>query len=748
MGSASLRTSQGSFLLRRLRIIPIVLVLSITAGNIAAEHPRESTPSSHSAKRQEIAMPANRLIHEKSPYLLQHANNPVQWYAWSEEAFDAARREDKPIFLSIGYATCHWCHVMERESFEDPEAARQLNEAFISIKVDREERPDVDAVYMTVCQMMTGSGGWPLTIVMTPDKKPFFAATYLPKETRFGRMGLVDLAIRIQHLWQNDRQKILDSASVVTEHLGGAFLFSPGDDPQEDILKNAFRQIKSEFDPKEGGFGSAPKFPTPHRLSFLLRYHRRTENPSALSMVQQTLHAMRRGGIWDHVGFGFHRYSTDSQWLLPHFEKMLYDQALLAIVYLEAYQLTRDPVFRETGEHIFEYVLRDMTSPEGAFFTAEDADSEGEEGKFYVWTREEFRHVMGSKPADEWANTLRVTREGNFLDEATHQRTGANIIYWPDAPAAMADALHISEDAFQRTWSQLRKDLFHRREQRIRPLRDDKILTDWNGLMVAALAYGAWVTGNTAYGDAAHRAAGFVLTKMRRDDGGLWHRYRDGEAGIPGLADDYAFFITGLLNLYPARFDAQILKAAVDLQDRMITDFWDAGQGGFFVTDANQKDLPVRPKELYDGAAPSANSAALGNLVVLSRLTGDPRWEKQAAALARAFDGTIRRQPSGFTHFLSGLNALLGTGTEVVIAGEETSADTQDMLRVIQSRFAPELAILLKTPQNQEQLPIIAPFTESLHPVDGKATAYVCTNFSCDRPITSPAKLEQRLSQP
>jgi len=735
-------------MLRPQRIIPTVLIFVLTIGLAVAEHRNGSTRASPPVEPQETAMTPNRLINEKSPYLLQHAYNPVKWYPWSEAAFEAARREDKPIFLSIGYATCHWCHVMERESFEDPEAARHLNDTFISIKVDREERPDVDAVYMTVSQMMTGSGGWPLTIVMTPDKKPFFAATYLPRETRFGRMGLIDLSLRIQTLWQNDRQKILDSAGVVTGHLDNAFSFSSGENPRRDILENAFRQIKSEFDPKEGGFGSAPKFPTPHRLSFLLRYNSHSDNPSALAMVQQTLRAMRRGGIWDHVGYGFHRYSTDGQWVLPHFEKMLYDQALLALAYLEAYQLTKDPEFRETAEKIFEYVLRDMTSREGAFFTAEDADSEGEEGKFYVWTRAEFEEVMGGNTADQWAETLQVTPEGNFLDEATHQRTGANIIYWPDDPAAMAGQLGLSDTVFSRQWDELRQNLFRRREKRVRPLRDDKILTDWNGLMIAALAYGARVTGNPVYAEAAHRAARFFLTQMRDTDGRLQHRYRDGHAGIPALADDYAFFISGLLHLYLARFDVSDLTAALELQDLMIKDFWDTGNGGFYMTDALHRDLPVRPKELYDGALPSANSAALGNLVLLSRLTGDPRWETQAAALAAAFDGSVRRHPSAFTQFLSGLDILLSAGNEVVITGEESGADTRALLGVIHARFAPKLAVLLKTPQNQEQLKRLAPFTESLTRKGGKATAYVCTNFSCDLPITSPEKLERRLSGP
>jgi len=693
-------------------------------------------------------MTPNRLITEKSPYLLQHATNPVRWYPWSDEAFEAARREDKPIFLSIGYATCHWCHVMERESFEDPETARHLNDTFVSIKVDREERPDVDAVYMAVCQMMTGSGGWPLTIIMTPDKKPFFAATYLPKTTRMGRMGLVDLSLRIQNLWQKDREKILESAGVITGHLNTAFLFSAGEEPRRDILENAFRQIKSEFDPKEGGFGSAPKFPTPHRLSFLLRYYGQNDNASALTMVRETLQAMRRGGIWDHVGYGFHRYSTDAQWLLPHFEKMLYDQALLAIAYLEAYQITKDPLFRDTAEKIFEYVLRDMTSQESAFFTAEDADSEGEEGKFYVWTRAEVEEVMGDTTADQWSKVIGVTPEGNFLDEATHQRTGANIIYWPNPPAAMAAQLKLSDAEFSRQWEQLRQNLFHRRKTRVHPLRDDKILTDWNGLMIAALAYGARVSGNAMYGEAADRAARFFLTRMRNADGRLWHRYRDGEAGIPALAADYAFLITGLLHLYLARFEVSTLTAALELQELMVEDFWDTDQGGFYMTDGRREDLPVRPKELYDGALPSANSASLGNLVLLSRLTGDPRWENRAAELFSAFGGSIQRHPSAFTHLMSGLNMLLDGGTEVVVIGDEAEADTRAMLRVLHSRFGPNLAILLKTPQNEQQLQVLAPFTESLGRADGKATVFVCTNFSCDRPITSPETLEEKLQTP
>ncbi|MBT8371569.1 MAG: thioredoxin domain-containing protein, partial [Deltaproteobacteria bacterium] len=411
-------------------------------------------------------MSPNHLINEKSPYLIQHAHNPVDWHPWSDETFAKAKADHKPIFLSIGYATCHWCHVMEKESFEDQEAAKYLNDTFVCIKVDREERPDIDAVYMAACQMLTGSGGWPLSIFMTPEKKPFFAATYLPKRSRAGRAGLIDICQQVQNLWQNQIEKVEDSAVSIASNLGRAFAFEAADQPDESLLDLAFKRIRSGFDPQYGGFEPAPKFPTPHRLLFMLRCYHRSGDSNALDMVHKTLTAMRRGGIWDHVGFGFHRYSTDERWLVPHFEKMLYDQALIATAYLEAYQITKEALFAETAEDIFTYVLRDMTSTEGAFYSAEDADSEGEEGKFYVWTTEEFSSVLRNENIQRWETILRLSPEGNFADEATRQKTGANILHLTAPLSKWAQKFDLPLDQLEGEWHRIRDRLYHARKKR------------------------------------------------------------------------------------------------------------------------------------------------------------------------------------------------------------------------------------------------------------------------------------------
>jgi uncharacterized protein YyaL (SSP411 family) len=582
-------------------------------------------------------MSPNHLINEKSPYLIQHAHNPVDWHPWTDETFAKAGAENKPIFLSIGYATCHWCHVMEKESFEDQEAAGYLNDTFVCIKVDREERPDIDAVYMAACQMLTGSGGWPLSIFMTPDKKPFFAATYLPKNSRAGRAGLIDICRQVKKLWLDDIQKVATSADSIAGSLHRAFEFTAADEPDASLLENAYRKIKPAFDPQSGGFEPAPKFPTPHRLLFLMRYYHRSKDSQALDMVQKTLTAMRLGGIWDHIGFGFHRYSTDSRWLLPHFEKMLYDQAMIATAYLEAYQITKDPLLAETAEDIFTYVLRDMTSPEGAFYSAEDADSEGEEGKFYVWSTEEFNRVLANEDPQRWEPILRLSPEGNFMDEATRQKTGANIIHLTAPLKKWAQKIDVSEDQIETDWTRIRDQLFRAREHRIHPLKDDKILTDWNGLMIAALALGARILNKPEYESAARKAADFVLQKMQDESGRLYHRYRDGELAVDAHAGDYAFLIHGLLNLYQTSYDLALAEKAQAFQQKMIANFWDEANGGFFSTPGGSVELPVRPKELYDGAIPSANSVALFNLLLLSRLTGDAKWEERAQSQIRAF---------------------------------------------------------------------------------------------------------------
>ncbi len=515
-----------------------------------------------SLERERLTKP-NRLIHEKSPYLLQHAYNPVDWYPWGEEAFERARQLDRPVFLSIGYSTCHWCHVMEKESFEDLEVAASMNDTFVAIKVDREERPDIDHLYMTVCQMITGGGGWPLNLVLTPDKKPFFAGTYFPKYTRYGRIGMLDLSRRIKELWAHDRATIMGSAEKVLSALNQIPNEVSGDPLDETVLARAYRELEQRFDKRFGGFGTAPKFPTAHNILFLFRYWHRTRTRKALEMALETLKHMSLGGIHDHVGFGFHRYSTDEQWLVPHFEKMLYDQAMLAIAFVEAFQITHDEEYKRAAEKIFQYVLRDMTAPNGGFYSAEDADSEGEEGKFYTWSWDEIEQNLDPEEFQIVHRIFNITREGNYREEASGEITGRNILHVNGPIETTAHAMGLPLETVQRVLEQARQKLFSIRSKRIRPHKDDKILTDWNGLMVAALAKAARACGNEQYSIAAARAADFILETMRAENGHLLHRYRDNQAAITSTIDDYAFFIWGLINLYEAVFDDKYLSAAV-----------------------------------------------------------------------------------------------------------------------------------------------------------------------------------------
>jgi uncharacterized protein len=676
-------------------------------------------------------MSPNLLIHEKSPYLLQHAHNPVDWHPWSEKTFARANAENKPVFLSIGYSTCHWCHVMEKESFEDKEVAGYLNDAFICIKVDREERPDIDAVYMAACQMLTGRGGWPLNLFLTPDRKPFFAATYLPKNSRFGRSGLIELCQQVKNVWTSQTAKVTESATSIADNLHRVFSFSSADEPDESLLDLAYDQIRRTYDPQKGGFEPAPKFPTPHRLLFLLRCYHRTGEPKALEMVENTLSAMRLGGIWDHVGFGFHRYSTDKNWLLPHFEKMLYDQALIAIAYLESFQITKNPLYARTAEEIFTYVQRDMTSSEGAFFSAEDADSEGEEGKFYVWTVDEFRKEIDDDRADMWERILRLSPEGNFRDEATGQTSGTNILHLTVPLNKWVKSYDVDPEELEKDWEKIRNRLFNAREKRVHPLKDDKILTDWNGLMIAALAIGARVLDKPQYAEAARKAVQFILSKMKGDNGRIFHRFRDGELAVHAQAADYAFLIYGLISLYQATFDLTYAEDAVNLQKSMMNEFWDDENGGFFTTEKANDELPVRPKELYDGAIPSANSVAFYNLLCLSRLTGNPKWEEKAQVHLRAFSGTIKAQPTASTFFLTGLDFALRPGQEIVITGEPEEADVHKLLSTLNFHFMPNKVTLVKSDQNADRLTRFAGFTDALAVIKGETTAHICKNGSC-----------------
>jgi uncharacterized protein len=684
----------------------------------------------------------NRLAGEQSPYLLQHAANPVDWHPWDDEAFELARAGDKLIFLSIGYSTCHWCHVMERESFEDEQVAELMNRAFVSIKVDREERPDLDSVYMNVCTMLTGSGGWPLTIIMTPDRRPFFAATYLPKESRFGRMGMIDLVPAVEKLWKSDRDRALDSAKKIVEGLktlvpaGRAELDEP-------IVRSAYQQFRQSFDRSHGGFGRAPKFPSPQNLLFLLGYARTSGEQEPLKMVASTLRAMRFGGIWDHVGFGFHRYSTDGQWLLPHFEKMLYDQAMLAISCLESYQASGDGLFSRTAREIFAYLERDMLAPEGAFYSAEDADSEGVEGKFYVWTLDEFKLTLGSEDADLWAKVLGLSSDGNFFEEATGKRTGENILYPERTFGKWAVELGMGEDELWTRWETVREKLLSARAERVRPGRDDKVLADWNGMAIAALAMGGRILGDGRYARMAAEAARFILDAMRAPDGSLLHRYRNGQAGIEGHADDYAYMAWGLLELYQWDFDPAWLEEALGLTRRMVREFWDDEHGGLYLA-SGREDLPVRPKEFFDGPYPSANSVALHNMIWLSRYTGDPELERQARDIAAAAAPTVTAHPAGYPHLLSGFARLIHPGKEVVVAGGEDPA-TEALLAVATGQ--PDTAVLLKTERHAPALERLAPFTSEMRMVGGQPMAYLCSAGSCRQPVTDAEELRRMLEE-
>jgi uncharacterized protein YyaL (SSP411 family) len=684
---------------------------------------------------------ANRLFQEKSPYLLKHAHNPVDWYSWGEEAFRRARDEDKPIFLSVGYTTCHWCNVMEEECFSDPEAAALMNTAFVSVKVDREERPDIDAVYMAVCQMLTGAGGWPLTVIMTPEKKPFFAGTYFPKHSRFGRIGMMELIPRVQELWKGEREKVDASAEKITASLERVSENEPGGELDQDVLHAAYRSLKSTFDPEHGGFGKSPKFPIPHNLRFLLRYWRRTGEGEALSMVEKTLRAMRRGGMYDQLGFGFHRYSTEREWLVPHFEKMLYDQALLSMAYTEAYRATGKEAYAEVIREILHFVEKEMTSPEGAFHSAWSADSEGEEGRFYLWTEKQIRAVLQEREAELVVKALNIESGGNYVDEMRGERTGDNILHLKKPLREVAEELGVSEAIIRSAMD----SLYEARRAREHPECDDKVLTDWNGLMIAALAMASAALGNRHYLELASRAADFILVRMRDAKGRLLHRYRLGEAALRAGADDYAFLIWGLIELYEASFREEYLGRALDLSEDFIRHFR-AEEGGFFFTPDYGEELLVRRMELYDGAVPSANSVSLLNFLRLGKLAGKGDYLDTAAELMSAFARAVTEAPEAYTHFLSGLDFALGPSHEVVVAGHPEADDTREMLTVLHTGFFPNTSVLLM-PTGQADAPILRlnPLLEGKEDRGGRAVAYVCRDFACSEPTTDVREMARML---
>lgn len=683
----------------------------------------------------------NRLINEKSPYLLQHAHNPVDWYPWSEEAFTRAKTEDKALFVSIGYSSCHWCHVMEKESFEDETVAELLNNAFVCVKVDREERPDIDAAYMAACQAMGKNCGWPLNVVMTPAKKPFFVASYIPKDNRYGTIGLLSLVPQLEQVWKTSRTELEAMASEVSEQIA----YQPKPQEQEPLglqeLNEAYDQLYLAFDHNFAGFGDAPKFPSPHNLLFLLRYYQKIKQPAALTMVERTLRAMRNGGLFDQVGLGFHRYSTDARWLVPHFEKMLYDQAMLVLAYLEAFQATGALKYKVTAKETLDYVLRDLTSPEGGFYSAEDADSEGEEGKFYLWTLEEIKAVLPSDLQDFTIKIFGIKPEGNYV-EPGKGKTGKNILHLAVPIDQMASELQISMDQVIGKLGKTVNVLFASRNKRIRPNRDEKILVDWNGLTIAALAKASIVIGDKKYYNTATKAADFLLKEIQTSNHRLLHRYAQGEKAIDAFLEDYAFLIFGLIELYEAGFETKYLQASNALAKVMVEDFWDSANDGLFLS-AKTGDVSLpRLKQGYDGAYPCGNSVALVDLLRLAALTGDVSFGDYADKLLLAFAWDIRGYPMGHTFMLLGLDFLLGPGYNVTLVGEYENKDTQEMLIEVRKLYRPNLTVTLWNAERAK----IAPVGVSYSKIDEKATAYVCKGQTCLPPTNDLAKMLEYLS--
>jgi hypothetical protein len=687
---------------------------------------------------------SNKLINEKSPYLLQHAYNPVDWFPWGEEAFEKARSEDKPIFLSIGYSTCHWCHVMEKESFEDEEVAKLMNDAFVSIKVDREERPDIDGIYMSVCQMITGGGGWPLTIVMTPDKKPFFTGTYFPKHNRFNRIGMIELVPRLKEVWAVKKDEVLKSADEIASSLNKQNFIVDSNKIDESILDKAYTELNKRYDEAYGGFGSAPKFPSPHNLLFLLRYWKHKDEPKALRMVEKTLNEIRRGGIYDHIGFGFARYSTDQHWLVPHFEKMLYDQAMLVMAYTDTFLATKNDFYKDTAKEILEYVLRDMTHPEGGFYSAEDADSEGEEGKFYLWDADELRSVLDKEESDFAIKVFNVADDGNWIDESKGMMPGTNILHFKKSNKELADELNITKDDFLKKLESIRKKLFNYREKRIHPHKDDKILTDWNALMISALAKAAQAFDDPSYCEAAEKSYKFIEKYLTAKNGRLIHRFRDGESGLPVHIDDYAFLINALIDLYESTFKVKYLKRAIDLNEILMREFWDDKSGGFYFTSSSSEELITRQKEVYDGAIPSGNSIALLNLIRLSRFTANTYFENKASVLVRYFSGYISRSPSAFCMFMCGLDFLFSPSTEIVVISDKKDELTSGGLRLIRNIFNPNKIVILKFTSDNDVSGLLS-FTNDMKMKDNIATFFVCRDYSCNQPVNTIADLEKLL---
>jgi uncharacterized protein YyaL (SSP411 family) len=687
----------------------------------------------------------NRLAHEKSPYLLQHANNPVDWYPWGDEAFRKAAQEDKPVFLSIGYSTCHWCHVMERESFENDSLARVLNDHFVAIKVDREERPDVDRIYMLFVQLSTGSGGWPMSVFLTPDRKPFFGGTYFPPDNRWGRPGFRVILESLARSWKEDRARVEESGAQVLEQLRQhSQVASDGSRPPgREVLDSAYMAFRRSFDSKLGGFGGAPKFPRPSVLNFLLRYWAETKEDDALEMVTTTLAEMAKGGMKDQLGGGFHRYSVDEHWFVPHFEKMLYDQGQLAMSYLEAFQITRDEAFADVAREILAYVQRDLAHPEGAFYSAEDADSvidprqphEKGEGAFYIWTWTELVQALGTRDATIFGARFGVAEKGNVDQDPHGEFTGRNILYQAMTEPQVAERFGVTLEEVRALLARSREILLKLRSTRVRPHLDDKVLTSWNALMISAFAKAAQVLGDPTYARIARRATDFLRTHLwRESDRTLLRRFRDGEAAVEGFLDDYALLALALLDLYETEFNPDDFQWAAALVHRAIELFSDAQNGGFFSTVAGKQDLVLRLKDDYDGAEPSGNSVMTIALLRLARMSGDETLRKFAEKNLSAFSSHLRTQGTGVPQMMVAHSLAWAKPMEIVLAGPQDQPGMAELLTVIRSKFLPN-AVVMMAAQAPQPMPAL----------NGAPTAYVCENYACNQPVTSASELEKLL---
>ena len=679
----------------------------------------------------------NHLINETSPYLLQHAHNPVDWYAWGEEALERAKAEDKPIMLSIGYSACHWCHVMERESFEDPEIASIMNQHFVSIKVDREERPDLDSLYMNAVQALTGSGGWPMTVFLTPDGKPFYGGTYFPPVDSRGTPGFRTVLLSMADVYCNRRGDVAQTTQKLVAHLEhmaqvsrNVELLTP------DILHQAYQALAQSYDYQNGGFGSAPKFPQPMTYEFTLRYYHLTKNPGALDMVEQTAQKMATGGIYDQIGGGFHRYSTDTYWLVPHFEKMLYDNALLSQLFLHSYQATGNPLYRRIAEETLDYVLREMTDPLGGFYSAQDADSEGEEGKFFVWTGDEIEAILGPEEGALVGSYFGVTEAGNF--------EGKNILYVPQSAVSLATEAGMGLEEVEETIGRARPILLEVREQRVHPARDEKILSAWNGLMLKSFAEAASILGREDYRRAAVANGSFLLEALRRD-GRLLRTYRDGRAHLNGYLEDYAFVADGLLALYEATFDPRWLEEARSLADGMVDLFWDEGESTFYDTGKDHEALVVRPRDVFDNATPCGSSVAVGMLLHLSVLMDESEYSRIAIASLRSIQHYLAQAPMGMGQWLCALDFYLSTPKEVAIVGSLSDPSTKSLLQVVHGRYLPNKVLAGADPSQAHQSSQEIPLLEGRGMSDGKPTAYVCQNYVCQLPVTESDALANQL---